>query len=97
MGSASSPEGVLEKIDAGYRLGFHKAAKIALIVRRAEILAYTELDPDLVKKAFIKPCADLQAALDAAIAGIAIAHPGRKPRVCVIPDGSVTVPRLRHP
>ena len=96
MGSASSPEGVLEKISSGYRLGFHKAAKIAMIVRRAEILAYTELDPDLVKKAFIRPCADLQAALDAAILKCAKANPGRKPRVCVIPDGSVTVPHLRH-
>jgi len=96
MGSASSPDGVLEKIGSGYRLGFHKAAKIALIARRAEILAYTELDPDLVRKAFIKPCADLQEAFDAAVARMAIAHPGRKPSVCVIPDGSVTVPRLRQ-
>ncbi|HWP68815.1 MAG TPA: nickel-dependent lactate racemase, partial [Rectinemataceae bacterium] len=96
MGSSSSLAGVLEKINAGYRLGFHKAAKIALIAQRAEIVAYTELDPDLVKKAFIRPCADLQAALDDAIAKCAIANPGRRPRVCVIPDGSVTVPLLRH-
>jgi len=96
MGSSSSPADAIERIGAGYKLGFHKAAKLALIAQRAEIVAYTELDPALVKKAFIKPCADLQAALDAAIARCAMAHPERKPRVCVIPDGTVTVPRLRH-
>lgn len=94
MGSASSPAGVLEKISAGYKLGYHKAAKIALLAQRAEILAYTELDPEAVKKAFIAPCADLQTALDDAIARCAMASPGRRPRVCVIPDGSVTVPLL---
>jgi nickel-dependent lactate racemase len=89
MAQASTPAQVLEKLGKGYRLGYHKAAKMAAIARRAEIVAHTGLDDSTVKKAFMRPCHDLQACIDAAIAKF-----GARARVCVIPDGTLTVPRL---
>jgi nickel-dependent lactate racemase len=92
MGSASTPEEALARIGTVYKLGYHKAAKMALIARRASIMAYSELDPGLLAKAFILACPDLQ---NAVYSILAAAGPGA--RVAFLPDGTVTVPRLIAP
>ncbi len=89
MGRAKGPEDALARIGEGYRLGYHKAAKLALIAQRASIRAVCELDPALLSKAFIASCPDLQRAVDDILAA---AGPGAT--VAFLPDGSVTVPRF---
>ncbi|MCE5255331.1 MAG: nickel-dependent lactate racemase [Spirochaetaceae bacterium] len=89
MASADSPAAVLAKIQTCYRLGYHKAAKIALTAGRASIIAYTDLPPSEARKAFLQPCGDLQEAVDSAIQ-----QHGSSARICIIPDGTVTVPLL---
>jgi nickel-dependent lactate racemase len=68
LSRATDPEEVCALITDSYRLGDHKAAKIAALAREFRIWGVTDLDPAIVEKAFIKPVADLQEALQAAIA-----------------------------
>lgn len=91
LASADTPSGAMEKIRAGYKLGYHKAAKMAEVSARATVVAVTELPEARLKSMFIQPAASPQRALDEALArarknGVA------SPRVLVLPDGCVTVP-----
>jgi nickel-dependent lactate racemase len=65
---ATSPADVSTLITGAYHLGDHKAGKIAALAQEVRLWGVTDLDPTIMRKAFIKPCADLQKALDAAIA-----------------------------
>ena len=87
MSSASTPDEVFEKIEAGYKLGYHKAAKLAEILRWATVEAYTGLEDKKLEEIFIKPVHDLQKAIDDAIAKY-----GPESKVVFLIQGSVTVP-----
>ncbi|MGD9733803.1 MAG: nickel-dependent lactate racemase, partial [Desulfamplus sp.] len=63
LGSCSTPKEVLETIDKGYKLGYHKAAKMAEIGLWAEMWGVTDIEPDTLAKLFIRPFASLQEAL----------------------------------
>ena len=65
LSSASTPDEVLRKIDEGFKLGYHKAAKMAEVFGRAEVMAYSTIDDDQLRSIFITPVHDLQNALDA--------------------------------
>ncbi len=93
LDSCSSPDEALQVIDKTYKLGYHKAAKMASVCKRMKVLAYTTLDDRQVASLFLEPVADLQAALDGAIAE-ARAKGIEKPSVILLPDGCVTVPTL---
>lgn len=92
LSSASTPDEVLKKIEAGFRLGYHKAAKMAEVFKRATVQAYTELDDNTLTSIFITPVRDLQKALDDAMAKY-----GPDSKVVFMPDGSVTVPLVKTP
>ena len=89
LSSASTPEEVLRKIEQNFKLGYHKAAKMAEVFIRSEVQAYTELEDEKLRSVFITPVHDLQKAIDAAIA-----KHGPQSRVVFMPDGSVTVPMV---
>ncbi len=86
--SVSTPEEALEKIDAGYRLGYHKIARMVETARWAEMWAVTDLDPTVVESVFMHPCPSVQAALDEALR----LKPDAK--VLFLMAANVTVPRL---
>jgi nickel-dependent lactate racemase len=88
LSTAASPEGALGALPDAYRFGDHKVARIARAVMRFEIVAVTELEPDLVASLFMLPAPDLQTALDAALTK----HPDG--RVLVMPRAAETAPRL---
>jgi lactate racemase len=93
LASADSPEGAIEKIRAGYKLGYHKAAKMAEVSARASVLAVTELPSERLRSMFIEPRASVQEAVDFGIEkarrrGIV------RPELLVLPDGCVTVPEV---
>jgi nickel-dependent lactate racemase len=68
LSQAANPADVSALIADAYHLGDHKAAKIAALAQEAQLWGVTDLDPAIMHKAFIKPCADLQEAVEAAIA-----------------------------
>ena len=89
LSSCRTPQETLDKIDKEFKLGYHKAAKMAEISRWAQMWAVTSLEPDLLKSIFITPFASLQEAIDAAIA-----EKGEE-RILFLLNASLTVPKLR--
>jgi nickel-dependent lactate racemase len=87
LGSSAAPEEALRKIGEGYRLGYHKAAKIAVVASRISLRAVSELDEGTLRKAFIAKQRSVPDALRDALA-----EKGPKATVAVLLDGTVTVP-----
>ena len=90
LGSASTPKEALDKIAEGYKLGYHKAAKMAEIGLKCKMLAVTRLDPEIARKAHLTPVDTLQQAVDMSIGDL-----GPKSKVTFIMDAVITVPRVR--
>jgi nickel-dependent lactate racemase len=87
---ADTPKEILDILDTEYKLGYHKAAKMAQIGIRAEMWGVTDLDDSIMKKAKLKPFPDVQTAVDKAIE--LIKSKGRKPKIILMPAGSLTIP-----
>lgn len=90
MLSAPTPESMIERIGRDFQLGGHKAAAIAMVLQNAEIELVSELDPDFVKRIFLKPASSAQEALDRAFARL-----GEDATVLAMPYGGSTLPRVR--
>lgn len=86
MQGAATPAEVIKGVEADYRFGSHKAARLAAAAGRAEIWAVTGIDDETVASAFMRPFPDVQAAVDAALRD----RPGG--RVSILPDAGATVP-----
>ncbi|MDL2228984.1 nickel-dependent lactate racemase [Treponema sp. OttesenSCG-928-L16] len=91
LAQAASPAEALERIRDGYRMGYHKAAKIAETADRFRLFVTAELPAELLHSMFMEKAVSPQAALDEALnqaraAGIRI------PKILVLPDGGLTVP-----
>lgn len=92
LSKASKPSEVFNFLKKEYKLGYHKAAKIAELGMKDEIWAVTDLDEGLVKKAMLKPYSNIQKAIDDAVELIKLK--GKKPRLIVMPYGNLTVPNI---
>jgi nickel-dependent lactate racemase len=91
LAASSSPADAIRRIRAGYKLGYHKAAKMAEVSGRATVWAVSELGRERLASLFIKKAASPQEALDKALAE-ANAKGNPCPKILVLPDGCVTVP-----
>ncbi|KPJ72749.1 general glycosylation pathway protein [candidate division TA06 bacterium DG_78] len=91
LSSSDSPQKALETIDKGYKLGYHKAAKMAEIGTWAEMWGVTDLEDNDMSAIFIKPFHDLQEALNKAIE-----KKGKNSKVIFLMDGSITVPMIER-
>jgi nickel-dependent lactate racemase len=85
---SDDPRKVLENLAKEYKLGYHKSAKMAEIAVWADVWAVTDLDPELLRKANIRPFSTVQEAVDAALAK------NKNAKVLINMDGSITVPRV---
>ncbi|GMO15657.1 MAG: nickel-dependent lactate racemase [Termitinemataceae bacterium] len=91
LASSSSPENAISRIECGYKLGYHKAAKMAEVSKRATICAVTGLPKERLASMFIESAASVQEAFDAAM--LRAGNNGvLSPKILVLPDGCVTVP-----
>jgi len=90
LSKSDSAKELLEILDNGYKLGYHKSAKIAEIASRAEIWAVTDLEDKIIKKAKMKPFSDISSAIYSAISKIKSKK--IKPKIIFMPCGSLTVP-----
>ncbi|WP_268865981.1 nickel-dependent lactate racemase [Methanolobus vulcani] len=90
--SANTCEDVMCKIDEGYKLGYHKAAKMAQIGVYAEMWAISDLNDDTIKMAKLQPHVDIQETFNKAIEKIK--EQGKEPYAVILPQGSLTVPLL---
>ncbi|MFP3898672.1 MAG: nickel-dependent lactate racemase [Dehalococcoidia bacterium] len=89
LASSRTPEEALRRIEQGYKLGYHKAAKMAEIATWAHIWGVTGLTERDMEQAFIKPCRGIQEALDRAVE-----EKGEKAQILFLMDASLTVPRI---
>ena len=88
LAEAKTPEEVLQKTSENYKLGCHISANIANIVSDNEIWVVTSLESKYLEKMFMKPCKDLQSAIDDALTK------KKDPKIIFLMQGSVTVPNL---
>jgi nickel-dependent lactate racemase len=88
LARSKDPDEVLRNLKAEYKLGYHKAAKVAELLKWARIFGVTSLPDEKLERINVRPFANVQKALDAALS--------EKPdaSVLVIFDGSVLVPRV---
>ena len=89
MREAESPSDIIERLSKGFKLGGHKAAAIALILKRADITLVSEMDEALVRDIFLEPERSVQRAFDKAL----LKH-GTQAKVIVMPYGGSTLPKL---
>ncbi len=87
---ADSPDQIIEDIQKNFELGGHKAAAIAMTLKKAEIFLVSDLDGDLVRSIFLKPFADVEEAQEEAYRLL-----GRDAKTLLMPYGGSTLPVLR--
>lgn len=89
LSSETSCKAVISKLDREYKLGYHKAGKMAEIGVKAQMWAVTPLEQDLVSQAHMRPFCNILDALQEALR-----EKGPAAKVTFIMDGSMTIPRL---
>lgn len=87
LSSSKDPMEVMARIDAGYRLGYHKAARIVQLAETSDIYLVGRIPRETLAKGFIRGFPDIGSALTSAIG-----KTGRSPSILFVPDGTVTVP-----
>lgn len=88
LSSSTSPKQVLEKIEKTYKLGYHKAGKMAEIMIDSTIFCVSELDEKTWGDIFIRKFDTLEKAYKKAVE-----LKGNKAEVVMLTDGCVTVPK----
>lgn len=86
---AREPKDLVERVQADFKLGGHKAAAIAMVLERADIYLVSEMSEELVRQCFLTPFESAQAALEAAFAKL-----GADATVLAMPYGGSTLPQL---
>jgi len=92
LSRAETSKQVFELLDVEYKLGYHKAAKMAQVGIRAEMWMVSDLSDNTIEKAKLKPFKSIQNALDSAINFVK--NKGKKPHIVIMPYGSLTIPQL---
>ena len=91
LSEAASPRDALERVNLEeYRLGVQQPTRVAAILQRSELWAVTSLPEDQVSSMFMRPFADVQSAVDAALLA-----QGPDAQVLFLTEASITVPRVR--
>jgi len=90
LASASTPREALDKIAQTYKLGYHKAAKMAEIGLKCKMMAVTNLDPEVARSAHLTPMKSVQHAVDEAIEEL-----GPDSKVTFMMDAVITVPKVQ--
>ena len=87
LSSSDNPDEAIKKANKNYRLGYHKAARIAELSKKSEIYAVTEIGNKILRNTFIKPFDSLQEALDKSIE-----EKGSQANLLIIRNGGNTIP-----
>ena len=90
MLNSESPDALVNRIRENFVLGGHKAAAIGMVLQRADIYLVSDMDPELVKRSFMKPYTSLQQAFDDATKKL-----GNNADVITMPYGGSVLPKLK--
>ncbi|MCD4822947.1 MAG: nickel-dependent lactate racemase [Methanococcoides sp.] len=94
LSSSATCEDVMEKTSQCYKLGFHKAARMAQIGTMAKMWAVSDLDDEILLRAKLEPQESIQKAFDKAVA--TIKAEGKEPYAIILPQGSLTIPLMNE-
>jgi nickel-dependent lactate racemase len=86
---ASSPGAVLDRLHREFVLGGHKAAAIAAIVQRASVSMVSSMSDEQVRRIWMAPYPDLQAALQESMEKL-----GESSQILVLPQAGSTIPEV---
>ncbi|ABE51896.1 nickel-dependent lactate racemase [Methanococcoides burtonii] len=92
LSSSATCEDVMEKTSQCYKLGFHKAARMAQIGTMAKMWAVSDLDDEILLRAKLEPQESVQKAFDKAVA--VIKADKKEPYAIILPQGSLTIPLI---
>lgn len=90
LGSEISCQGVIDKLKEEYKLGYHKAGKMAEIGVKSQMWAVTPLDENLMRTAHMRPLKTIAEAVREALK-----EKGQDTKITFIMDGGLTIPRLK--
>lgn len=89
INEASSADELVSRIGKNFELGGHKAAAIALVLKKAVIYMVSDMAEEKVRKIFMEPFTDMDTALKHAFDRL-----GADARVLLMPYGGSTLPVL---
>ena len=92
LGKADSPKKIMDILNEEYKLGYHKAAKMAQVGIRAAMWMVSDLNDNIIKSAKLEPYKSIQNALDSAIS--LIKSQDKTPHIIIMPSGSLTIPEI---
>jgi len=90
MLNAESPDSLIRDIQINFVLGGHKAAAIAMLLKKARVFLVSDLDFDFVRSLFMEPFDDVNKALDEAFK-----IKGADAKVIIMPYGGSTLPVVK--
>ncbi|WP_425059534.1 Lactate racemase [Sporomusa carbonis] len=90
MKENNTPDKVEQALRADFQIGAHKAYAVTRLMKRAEFILVSSLDPDLARTLLFTPARDIDEALQ-----IAYSKLGPNPDIILMPQGSLTVPRSK--
>ena len=82
-----TPEQIEVKLRENFQIGAHKAYAVTRLMKKAEFILISSLDPDLSRTLLFNPAKDMDEAL-----GMASDKLGQHPGILLMPQGSLTVP-----
>ncbi|MDR2301887.1 MAG: nickel-dependent lactate racemase [Deltaproteobacteria bacterium] len=86
---AKSPQDLILRANQNFELGGHKAAAIALVLERCDVLFVSNLSPQMASSLFVTPANDLTLALNQAFERL-----GPESKVFIMPYGGSTLPKI---
>ncbi|MGB9700280.1 MAG: nickel-dependent lactate racemase [Thermodesulfobacteriota bacterium] len=89
MKEYKTPEKIEEQVRKNFIVGGHKAYAVTRLMKKAQFILVSSLDPELVRTLLFIPAKDMEEALR-----LAYARLGSHPRIILMPQGSLTVPVL---
>ena len=90
MEEFKTPERIEEEVRTHFIVGGHKAYAVTRLIKKAQFILLSSLKPDLARTLLFAPAKDMGEAL-----AIAFQKVGPKPRILLMPQGSLTVPILK--
>ncbi len=90
MDRCHSPKAVEDDIRADFQIGAHKAYSVTRLMNKAKFILVSSLSPELAEKLLFTPARDFEHAMQLAKTIV-----GDNPTIHLMPQGSLTVPRLK--
>ncbi|MDR1702570.1 MAG: nickel-dependent lactate racemase [Sporomusaceae bacterium] len=89
MQEYNTPDKVEALLRSNFQIGAHKAYAVTRLMKKAEFILVSTLPPELSKTLLFTPASTIEEALS-----IAYEKLGKDPSVILMPQGSLTVPRV---